>query len=433
MMRIRFNFLPIFFLIVIVTVSNYCQVNPGENLDGIKLLMIDGKYSESIKELNSIIEKDSANVQALYYLGLNYESISSFDKAAAALSSAVLLKPDDIRLLLSLGSNYFSAGLINNADTVLSKAFLLDSTAKQIQLMLGKVYMSEKKWDAAKSIYTRLIKSDSSNSYFFEQISKSEEQLGNLTEAVAGYKIANSLNPKNINTILELSYLLYLQNQFKPAIKIVDSGLTYYPNSISLLERKGDIYLKISDYDRALDSYYSALTLGDSSSDNLKNIGICFYWRGQKSLSNSDYLSAINFLNHSIESNSKDATAFFYLGAVYKAQDKHKESVENFIQASALLKNEFLADTYTQIGAVYQLDGKYNYALEYYKDALRENPSNKSLLFYIAAVYDKLKNTKYALTFYNRFLSGSNSADKKLIEFAKNKILELKDKNSKHK
>lgn len=429
-MKIQLSYSKLLFLFLILSVSNFCQENSKGNLNNIKLLMIDGKYREAIKNLDSLINIDSTNVQALYYLGLNYESISNYNKAASVLKSAVKYKPDDTKLLLSLGSNCFSAGLINDAETVLSKAFSLDSTNSQIQIILGKVYVTQKKWDNAAAIYARLIEGDSSNSYFFEQMAKCETQLGNINTAITNYQIANLLNPGNMNTTLELSYLLYLQKQYYTAIQVVDAGLVYYPNAISLWERKGDIYIKIPDYNNALDSYYKALTRGDTSADNLKNIGICFYWRGQNTSSKNDYESAINFLEHSTEIDSNDATTFFYLGAANKGLGKYKQSLDNFIRASALLKNDFLSNTYIQIAAVYQLDEKYNDALEYYRDALRESPANKSILFYLAVIYDKLKSSRTAQNFYNKFLIDSNGADKKLIDYAKNRVEELKNNKS---
>ena len=428
--KIRLSFVSIIILIVFISSKDFCQQNSKANLNNIKLLMIDGKYREAIKDLDSLITIDSANVQALYFLGLNYESISNYNKAASVLKSAAKYKPDDTQLLLSLGSNYFSAGLINDADTVLSKAFSLDSSSSQIQLILGKVYMAQKKWDNAAAIYARLIEGDSSNSYFFEQMAKCETQLGNADSAISNYMIANKLNPQNINTTLDLSYLLYLQKGYSQAIKVVEAGLKFYPFSIDLWKRKGDIYISVPDYDNAMNSYYYALVRGDSTADNLKNIGICLYWRGQNTKSTNDYESALNFLNHSIDLDSKDAATFFYLGAVYKARGDYKQSLENFIKASNLLKNDFLANTYIQIAAVYQLDEKYNDALEYYRDALRESPANKSILFYIAVIYDKLKSSKSAENFYAKFLSDSNGADKKLIDYAKNRVEELKNNKS---
>ncbi|MCL5030134.1 MAG: tetratricopeptide repeat protein [Bacteroidetes bacterium] len=387
--------------------------------------MIDGKYREAIKDLDSLITIDSANVQALYFLGLNYESISNYNKAASVLKSAVKYKPDDAKLLLSVGSNCFSAGLITDAETVLSKAFSLDSTSSQIQLILGKVYMNEKKWDDAASIYPRLIKSDSTNSYFYEQLAQCRSNQGNAKEAIRSYQIANKLNPKNQNTILNLSYLLFLNEQLDSAIAVVNAGLVFYPRSTVLLNNLGDFYLNLKkpDYDRAIMSYLSAFHYGDSSSTVLKDIGICLYWK-------KDYSSSINFLEHSEELDPKVANTFFYLGASYKGIGKYKNALENYNKAASLLRDNFLANTLVQIGAIHQIEGKYHKALEFYKDAFKESQFDKSPLFYIAAIYDKLKDEKLAVNYYEQYLFVSKNQDKKLIDYAQKRVSELKNNKS---
>ena len=415
----KLHYILVLFAAAALTFDTFCQTNADSSFNKIKALMIEGRYREAIGELNSIIQNDSSNTTALYYLGLNYEAVSDFYKAASMLKKAVWYKPDDTRLLYSLGDNYFSAGLIIQADTVLSKAFLLDSTSSQIQILLGKVLMNEKKWKEASSIYKKLIDSDSSNSYFFEQAAKCQSQLGNIEQAITFYSMAILFNPKNINTTLDLSYLLYLQKQYYTAIQIVDEGLKYYRFFPSLYERKADIYMKMEDYAGAVVNYNAALAYGDSSADNLKNIGISLYWKGQKETTSSDFHSAVNFLEHSAEKNSKDAVTYFYLGALYKDFKVYNKSLDYFIKASDLLKDEFLANTYVQIGAVYQLEEKYRDALNYYQDALGENPADKSTLFYIGNSYNKLKNKRSAVYYFKKFIQESPHGDKKLLGYAK--------------
>ncbi len=403
-----------------------CQSNEDGGIKKIKALMIDGKYRNAIDELNSIILKDSADTEALYYLGLNYQALSDFYKAASVLQKAVEYKPYDTRLLYSLGDNYFSSGLINQADTVLSKAFSLDSTGNEVQILLGKVLMNKQKWNKAASIYLKLIDEDSSNSYFYEKEAKCQSELDNIEPAITYYSRANLLNPKNINTSLELSYLLYLQKQYDTAIKVVNDGLKYYRFKPSLYKRKADIYMKMEDYAGAVSNYYFAFANGDSSAENLKNIGISLYWEGQKDNTLDELQSAVNFLEHSAEKNNKDAVTFFYLGALYKNFKEYKKSLDNFMHASDLLKDSFLENTYVQIGAVYQLENKYKDALDYYQDALRENPSDKSTLFYIGNSYDKLKQKRMAVYYFKKFIKEDPNGDKKLLGFASGRLEALK-------
>jgi tetratricopeptide (TPR) repeat protein len=203
------------------------------------------------------------------------------------------------------------------------------------------------------------------------------------------------------------------------ALNVLDNSLKYYRCSTSLLKWKGDIYFNISKYDSALYCYHGAIICGDSSGSILKSMGICLYW-------SKKYSSAINFLEHSIELDPKDYVAYFYLGASYKAQNKLDKAMINFKTADTLLQNTFLSNIYNQIGSVYQQQGKYKEAMEYYKAALKENLLDKSNIFYLAAMFDKLKNQKAALNYYKLYLRDSSNQDGKLIDYANKRISELK-------
>ena len=419
----RFHFIAavieITFFCILLCFSSFSQERANDFSNHIKALMIDGKNKTAIEELKSILQKDSSNIEAYYLLGLNYEVLANYVNAAKALVMAIKNQPDNVRFLESLGSNYYSSGLTNEAETVLYKAFLLDSASNHIQILLGKVYMSEKKWSEACNIYYRLISMDSTNSFFYQQLAQCYSYLGKTIEAIKYDSVANSLNPKNLNIILDLTYLFYIQDQFQEALNILDDGLRYYQHSANLWKWKGDVYIKNNDYDSTLYSYQRSFYCGDSSSNILKSIGICLY-RTQK------YSYAINYLEHSIELDPKDYTAFFYLGASYKAQNKLDKALENFEIADTLLENDFLSNVYLQMGSVYQIQHKYNKALEYYKDAFRENPADRSSIFYLAVMYDKLKNYGDAQDYYKMFLDDPDKMDIKLLDYAKQRINELK-------
>jgi tetratricopeptide (TPR) repeat protein len=392
--------------------------------DHIKTLMIDGKNKDAIYELNSILQKDTANVDALYYLGLNYEAVSDYLKAAEALKLAAKYRPGNAKLLASLGSDEFYSGLIIEADTVLYKAFLLDSTDSHIQILLGKVYMNEKKWAEACIVYSRLISTDTTNSFFYQQLAQCYSNLGNASEAIKNDILANKLNPRNQEIILDLTYFYFLQEQYHEALNILDNGLMYYHRSAKLYKWKGDIYLNTSDYYNALYSYQGAINCGDSSAIILKSMGECLYWIKK-------YPSAINFLEHSIELNPKDPAAYFYLGASYKAQNKLDKAMENYKTADTLLQNSFLASVDAQIGSIYQIQQKYKEALEYYREAFRANPEDRSNMFYLAAMNEKLKNNRSALNYYKMFVSRPENEDKSLLDFAGKRIIELNKNESK--
>jgi len=423
--KLRAEVIKVVFLCISVCFSSFSQEQTDNFSNHIKSLMIDGKYKIAVQELDSILQRDTSNTNACYLLGLNYEALADYVKAVKFLSIAVRIQPNNEKFLESLGGNYYSSGLITEADTVLSRAFLLDSTSTHIQILLGEVYMNEKKWAEAGKIYSGLIAKDSGNSFFYQQLAQCYSNLGNSGEAVKYNRVAHSLNPQNLKIIIDLTYLFYIQDQLQEALDILSNGLKYYQRSPVLWKWEGDVYFKKNDFDSALNSYHRSFYCGDSSANILKSMGICLY-QTQK------YSYAVNFLEHSIELDPKDFITFFYLGASYKALNKLDRALYNFEIADTLLQNDFHSNVYMQMGAVYQVQNKYKKALDCYKDALRENPSDRSGIFYLAAISDKLKNYNDAQKYYKMFLDNPENPDKKLLDFAKQRMGELKNQKLKN-
>ncbi len=398
-------------------------------LDTAKILMIEGKNKASLTVLDSILKNDSTNAIAYYYKGLCYQGLSNFQKASEALSKALIYKSDDINFMVTFGNDLFSCGRFSQAEDILFKAFLLDSLNTKTCLSLGKIYMQEQKWRKALKIYNILFRQDSVNSFIYEQAAKCNFSIGDTNEAVIDYQVAHKLNKFNINTIMGLSYLYYLQDKLISAIRIVNDGLAVYPASTEIWTRKGDIYLKMQEYPEAINCYGNSIRFGDSSSNNYRNLGICYYWTDA-------FDSAVTSLKAAININDRDPSAYFYLGASYKSLNDYEKAVKNLLAAANLLKNDFLSEIYTQLGASYNNAGKYGNAIKFYKDALRENPGKEEVNFYLAAVYEHYyKDKSGALNYYRKFLKDSVTVDKKLVNYAEVRVkalIETSFMNTKH-
>ncbi len=394
----------------------HAQNSQPDNFNKAKLLMMEGKYSQSIEMLQKLLinEPDSADIY--YYLSLNYQALSNFQKASSALEKALNLNPEDANIMTLLGNDYYSAGRVSDADSILSKAFLLDSTNVQILIALGKVFMHEHYWGKAEDIYKKLVKLDSSNSFYYTQQAKCETALKDWENAIINFQIAHRLNPLNQNTVIELSQLYILGKKFISAMRIIDDGLKYYPLSPAMWTKKGDIYFKMKNYREAISGYQKSISCGDSSEINFRNIGISYYWIGE-------YDTSIVFLNHAVKLNDKDPNAYFYMGTSYKGLKRYSEAIENLSKAAKLQQNDFLAEAFIQIAATYYAQKNYPKALKYYQDALRENPDKKEVIFYLAVVYDHYYADKtVAIKYYQMFLSTMKNADKKLIGYATDRI-----------
>lgn len=415
--------IPVIILLIISAPLLFAQGKQEEGFNKAKLLMMEGKYSQSVELLQKLHAKDSTNSDILYYLGLNYQSLSNFQKASEFLEKALKLDTGNVKIMTLLGNDYYSAGRISNADTILSKAFSLDSTDTQILLALGKTYKHEQDWIAAKNIYERLVKQDSVNSFYYAQIAYCDVNLKKIDDAIINFQIAHRLNPLNQNTVLLLSDLYISKMQLISASRIIDDGLRAYPSSFRMWSKKGEINLKMKNYDDAISNYQKSISLGDSSEINFRNMGISYYWK-------EEYDTSVVYLNHAVKITDKDPSAYFYLGASYKGLKKYDLAIENLSKAVDLQRNDFMAVTLMQIGATYYEQKDYQQALKFYQDALRETPNKKEIVFYLAAVYDHYYRDKtVAIKYYKKFLADTTDVDKKLINYAKDRTEALIEEN----
>ncbi len=418
----------LFLLPIVLMIFCFRSVNAqnqqNDAFNKAKLLTLEGEYAQSTEILLGLADNNPANADILYYLALNYQSLSNYQNASFVLEKALSLKPGNVKLMTMLGNNYFSAGRIGEADSVLSAAHSIDSTDLNILLSLGRVFKKEQSWHRAKKIYKTLVQQDTSISFYYEQLAYCNIALKDTNTAVVNFQIAHRLNPYNQNTILELSQLYFSQQKLISALRIIDDGLKVYPSSPAMWTKRGDINLKMKNYSESVLEYQQSISLGDSSEINFRNLGISYYWIGK-------YDSSITSLARAVKIMEKDPSAYFYLGTSYKGLKQYDKAVENFLEAVRLQRNDFLAETLIQIGATYYDQKDYSEALKFYQDALREKPNKKEIVFYLAAVYDHFYRDKtVAINYYKKFLaSAETKTDTNLLKYAKSRIDVLIEEN----
>ena len=420
--KIRYLILVVFWLLIPLT-SLYSQNNQIDDFNKAKLLMMEGQYSRSAGLLQTLLNKDFTNSDILYYLGLNYQSLSNFQMASKFFEQALKLDTANVKLMTLLGNDYYSAGRTSDADSILSKAFALDSSDTQVLLAMGKTYKKEQNWKEAKDIYNKLIGQDSTNGFYYEQLAYCNANLKDFNEAIINFQISHQLNPLNQNIILDLSQIYFSKELFVSAMHIIDDGLAVYPYSTSFWTKKGDINLKMKNYSDAVDEYQKSISFGDSSEINFRNMGIAYYWI-------EEYNSSITSLDQAVKIMDKDPSAYFYLGASYKNLKKYDLAIKNLSLASDLQRNDFMAETLIQIAATYYEQKNYSQALKFYQDALREKPDKKEIVFYLAtAYYHYYKDKTVAIKYYNKFLADTIDVDKQLIKYAKDRKETLIEEN----
>ncbi|HEY8404142.1 MAG TPA: tetratricopeptide repeat protein [Flavobacteriales bacterium] len=109
-------------------------VNPfTANPDSLKLMqaveLVNGPNPmEGINLLRELIEKDSNNVDAHYYLGLFSVKSGQIEKAEERFAKVLALRPDDIRYQVEVGYQYMVLQMPEKGLVCFERALQLDST-----------------------------------------------------------------------------------------------------------------------------------------------------------------------------------------------------------------------------------------------------------------------------------------------------------------
>ncbi len=205
-------------------------------------------------------------------------------------------------------------------------------------------------------------------------------------------------------------------------MQIIKDGLKYYPGSKELWKSKGKVFVKLKEYHKAIESFQNAISFGDPSEINYRDVGVCYYWI-------SKYDTASYYLTKAISINQKDPAAYFYLGTTFRELKEYDKAIDCLKTSAKLQQNDFLAEAFTQIAAVYYEQKNYSEALKFYQDAIRENPDKKEITFYLAVVYDHYyKDKTVALNYYKKYLEDVKGKDEKLVAFAQDRVNALIEK-----
>lgn len=407
-----------FSLLPIVVYSQ--SLTQSKPKDKVNLLIMNGEYQAATKSLQNMVSEDSTNFTALNKLGFCYQTYFKHDSAVVYLEKASILKPLDKNNLLLLGRSYRFLGFNPGAQQVFEKIIQIDSLNQVAAISLGNIYLEENEVNKADSLYKMLILQDSTNSYFYKQLGYCALKLDCKEKATTYFYKSLELNPGDVQVMLQLSQLYYLNEQLDSAATIVDQGLALFPNNLNLIKRKAEILFKKKIYKDAIVYFEQVIDRENASALTYKKLGMSYFFEGNSTL------SVVNLLR-SYEKDKTDPSTCFYIGLCYKDLNLYEKAILFLNKSIELAIPDYLADVYTHLASSQEHEKQFIESIQSYRDALEYEPTKKILTFYLASVYDQYyEDREIPLMYYQKFLRENKDADRKLVEYAESRIKVLK-------
>ncbi|XP_062914305.1 protein O-mannosyl-transferase TMTC1 [Mobula hypostoma] len=204
--------------------------------------------------------------------------------------------------------------------------------------------------------------------------------LGTLTkhvsEAEDHYRQALKLNPQHNRALFNLGNLLKSQQKLPEAEQLLRDSIRSGPQFADAYSSLAALLAEQERFEEADEMYARGIENCPENSDLHNNYGVFLVDRGDGNRASSHYL-------HAIRLNPKHYVAMLNLGRLLRSANNNKEAETWYKRALDVTRT---VDALSPLGALYYNTGRYEEALQIYKEAIIMQPQNSELQLAVAQV-----------------------------------------------
>lgn len=301
-------------------------------------------------------------INAYYYLGNTDYYLAKPDNAKTYFKKAITLDPKFYNAYFNLGEIYRNENNYKDALTYYTTALKLNNKSsyylkigecykrlnqpdKAVENYLAAVTLSSNNQDKASTVesYENLAELEKSigkykdslsyvdkglavskDSYLLYYISAfSKSKLSDTNGAIADYLHALDINPKDMESYINLSSIYNETGDLDKSISIAQKGIQADGSQYKLFNNLGDSLQKQKNFDQAVVAYKKSIDLNPSSAQTYYNLGVCYK-------QTKDLESSVKAFQQAISINGKFDDAYYEMGESYFSLNKYKEAKSTF-------------------------------------------------------------------------------------------------------
>lgn len=405
-----------------------------------------GAFADARALLDEQLKLNPSSVDAYNLLGIIYTNEKNYDRALDAFQSALKLAPDSTKTHNNLGDLYVAEQKLNLAQQEFEKVLRIAPANRDANYNLGLLELAN--GTPAKAIQhfqhvrpsTVEVRLNLVRAYF---------QAGKHTEALQIAHELSAAHKQDIQLHFSLGVLLATAKQYKAAQLELERADALQPETFEILYNLGESYLKGREYAKAEPILNRALKLKPDSPDTLyvlaqldfeqqrpvdaldllvrahklapQNTDIIFLM-ARVSMTQNFYEDAIPLLESGIKLAPQRPDLHAALGESYFMAGKTESAVEQF---QKLIELDPTARSYAFMGLSYRHLGRFDQALTYFEQGLKQDPRNVSCLFNVGYIEERQGNYSKAEDMFQRALRSNPDFADALLELAN---LRIKDK-----
>lgn len=351
------------------------------------------KFQEASMEFRAAIDIDNDSAEAHWGLARSFENLGKFSETVESLRRVVDLQPDNLDAKVKLG-NYLLAYIppqLDETDRVLQAVFARDPNFIEGHILKASLFSAQGKSEPevldvlkhAISLNPNRTESYVSLSRFFVKISK-------IPQAEEAVKKGISVNPNSAIGYLEYARFLKYDKRFNEAEAQFLKAVEVEPKNIEALDSTALFYVGQKQLEKAEKIYKELVQVEENSPESRMALG-SFY------AATSRNNEAVETFSGIIDEFPEYVRARYSLGDIYL---ERKETAKVTEQIEALLAiNDLDYDALILRIRLSLHENRADDAVKDLEEILKNKPSRKDALFYMAQAQAELGRIEQARAF----------------------------------
>ncbi len=286
-------------------------------------------YSGAIADLKAVLEQDSGNAEALFYLGVMREETGFLEEAKALYTRAHQANPQHARAINNRGVLLLQEDDNAGALQDFNRAIKADPNLQVARFNRGLVYMrlgnfaeagEDFDFSAREGIYLKEV---------FNLRSLVRINLGQYEEAIKDSERAIQLDPGNYQNYFHWGLALYYQGRYRESARYLSEAAQRQPDQADVLLLRGSAYSMFGEFSKGQADIEALLQLNPEH-------GQAYFWLGYIRQETGLFPKAVEAYNTCIHFDPYFKAAYVNRGKILMENDLIDEALSDFRTAQQL-------------------------------------------------------------------------------------------------
>ena len=213
----------------------------------------------------------------------------------------------------------------------------------------------------------------------------------NFAEAIRLHQRANRVDERNIEILLELANDLEGAKRYEDALQTLQRMLKIEPDNLTALIRKRDLLIRLEKWSDALEIQHRLLKANLPEPERKAEAHIltaCTYEVGRQLLERGHPDKARRYFRGAIKKDRTFLPAYVGIGEILIREGKTKQAVEILKKIYAKTRSTIILH---RLEELFLEQGEPSEIIRVYQEALRQDPNNPTLQFYLGKLYYRLE------------------------------------------